>query len=81
MNEHCTTGSFNVDNCTYDWFFNRRWQDYPYCPPTTWFTTSKVIDPTKQAFNIAKKLISEKKMRCDSVEEFIKIIDLIAEEL
>lgn len=72
--------NFNANTVTFDWYFNRRSTDFSHYSQTTWFTTNKLIDSAK-AFNIAKKLIAEKIIICNLVEEFIKIVDLILKEL
>ena len=64
-----TNHELNLNAVYYDWY-------YPY-----FYHTHEVKDDMKKAFNIAKKLMDIKLVKCNTVKQFIDLVDTIVREL
>ena len=59
----------SLNTVYYDWW-------YPYH-----YRTHEVKDDMKKAFNIAKNLMDKKLIKCNTVKQFIDLVDIIVKEL
>lgn len=60
--------------CTVSNWFYGFWHPYHY-------HTTVVEDKTKKAFNITKKLMDLKIVKCNTVKQFVDMVDMIIKEL
>lgn len=74
--DYMVEGNYNTiqDVCNVDHWFYGFW--YPY-----YYHTNIVEDKTKKAFNITKKLMDLKIVKCNTVKQFVDMVDIILKEL
>ena len=67
-----TADACNLNTYFYDDLVYRYWPGYNLYEPK---------DDMKKAFNIAKNLMDKKLIKCDTIKQFIDLVDIIVKEL